>query len=333
MSRSSLEALRAALRELAEADAADLLSEARQRARARAAKLLEEELVEELLAAAARTEQPASPPASADQSPSGQAWWTYCVLAAQDAANLPTELEGVEPGSSVEVVHEGELAALVSPVPAEEYDDVRLREHLEDLAWVERTARCHEAVLEETLARITIVPLRLCTLYRDLDGVRRLLSEHAGPLQDSLAQVDGAAEWGVKVFAKRAGADQPGAGAESQGLDAESGASYLRQRQRARERDQEAAELRASCAEAVHERVAACARESISNPPQRPELHGREMAMLLNGAYLVAAQRTAELHETVQALAAEWEQRGFVIELTGPWPAYNFVSAATGVMR
>jgi hypothetical protein len=56
------------------------------------------------------------------------------------------------------------------------------------------------------------------------------------------------------------------------------------------------------------------------------------MAMLLNGAYLVAKDRAAELREAVSALKAEWETQGFVIELTGPWPAYNFVSGAAGVM-
>jgi hypothetical protein len=56
------------------------------------------------------------------------------------------------------------------------------------------------------------------------------------------------------------------------------------------------------------------------------------MAMLLNGAYLVARERTSELHDAINELQAEWEPGGFVIELTGPWPAYNFVSGATGVM-
>lgn len=54
--------------------------------------------------------------------------------------------------------------------------------------------------------------------------------------------------------------------------------------------------------------------------------------MLLNGVYLVASERAPELHETVRALQSEWETHGFVIELTGPWPAYNFASEAGEVM-
>jgi hypothetical protein len=219
-------------------------------------------------------------------------------------------------------------------VPAAEYDDVRLREHLEDLEWVERTARRHEAVLEEALGHITIVPLRLCTIYHDQGGVRGLLREHADTLLRSLARVEGCAEWGVKVFAdgSATGTYAQTAVEEAEALTERPGATYLIQRRRERQRAEQASELRGRCVESVHQTISACARESISNPPQRPELHGREMAMLLNGAYLVALERTSELHDAINALQAEWEPRGFVLELTGPWPAYNFVSGATGVM-
>jgi hypothetical protein len=256
------------------------------------------------------------------------------VLAAEDCGDLPPDLAGVEPGSVVEVLREGDLAALVSTVPADEYDDVRLREHLEDLDWLERTARRHEAVLEAALANVTIVPLRLCTLYHDMEGVRRLLREHSGSLRRSLTTVRGCAEWGVKVFA---GESAPSAGDEPGPEDEEpagqrSGATYLANRQRERDRAERASELRADCVEQVHRRVSACARESTTNPPQRPELHGREMAMLLNGVYLVERERAEDLQRTVQELESEWAPQGFVIELTGPWPAYNFVTGAAGVM-
>jgi hypothetical protein len=54
--------------------------------------------------------------------------------------------------------------------------------------------------------------------------------------------------------------------------------------------------------------------------------------MLLNGAYLIERDRTAELREAVEALHEEWAPLGFTIELTGPWPPYNFVSGAAGVL-
>lgn len=327
--------LRSALRALAEADAAELTARARERARLRAAKLIEDALVEEIVEAAGRinrADAPAPRPESNVERSTAKAWWTYCVLSAAESEKVPSALEGVEPGSVVEVLNEGDLAALISPVPAVDYDDIHLREHLEDLAWVERTARRHEAVLEQALMRVSIVPLRLCTLYRGRDGVRRLLREHGDGLRQSLDKVTGCAEWGVKVFAGDAASEQVEGTEPEESLADRPGATYLLHRQRERERSEKAAEVRARCVEEVHERVSACSREAITNPPQRPELHGRGVAMLLNGAYLVADEQTDDLDQTARALKSEWEPRGFVIELTGPWPAYNFVSGAAGVV-
>lgn len=352
---SDLELLRTALAKLAEADAEELLADARERARVRAAQLIEDALVDELLQAAAlvrsaspraahettraeahrttRAELRSTTRAQTNRSASESLWWAYCVVPARAIASLPDELEGIEPGTTVQVVHEGELAALVSPVPAEEYDDVRLREHLEDLSWLELTARMHEAVLEAVLDRVSLVPLRLCTLYRDLEGIRRLLGEQAEALAGSLSRVDGCAEWGVKVFAGVTATEAAGAQDESEDpAIGGPGSTYLVHRRRERERAERVSALRAQCAEDVHQRVCACARAAGTNPPQSRELHGRDMTMVLNGVYLVESERTGELSELIGALKDEWEPAGFVLELTGPWPAYNFVSDAIGVV-
>jgi hypothetical protein len=329
--------LRALLRDLARADAEDLVQEARDGARARAKTMLEDALVDELLAAAGalgEPRRPATPPGTGarEPSPTGDAWWAYCVLSAQHAP-AAAGLEGIEPGTRVEAVVDGELAALVSPVPLAEYGDERLREHLEDIEWLERTARGHETVLERVLHRASIVPLRLCTLYHDRDGVRQMLREHAGALTGSLDEVEGATEWGVKVFR-----EQEDAATESSAEEAgeserpTSGAGYLASRQRERRVAQQRDEMREECAEDVHAAVVEIAREARVNPVQRPEAHGREAEMILNGAYLVDQDRVGEFSRSVSLLQARWGPRGFAVELTGPWPPYNFVSESAGII-
>ena len=54
--------------------------------------------------------------------------------------------------------------------------------------------------------------------------------------------------------------------------------------------------------------------------------------MLLNGAYLVAREREHEFEEASASLREQWEESGFELELTGPWPPYNFVSGSALVM-
>ena len=333
--------LHEALRELAEADAPEVLERARQRARERAERLIEEALLEDLLAAAASLESPvvagspsvgqAEIESAADAAPGlGEAWWAYCITWSKDAIEAAAGQDGVEPGTEVQAVCNGELAALVSRVPLRDYDDERLRAHLEDLSWLERVARRHEQVLDTALRDATVVPLRLCTLYRSLDGVHQLLQENRAGLREALIQVAGCVEWGLKVFA------DPSAIARQDVVEAEGGerrgAAYLLRRQNERALAERASEVRARCAQVVHQRFSALARASTTNPPQRPEVHGRELTMLLNGAYLIERERAAEVQAAVANLQEEWSALGFVIELTGPWPAYNFVFGTAGML-
>ncbi|MEY2443143.1 MAG: hypothetical protein QOJ46_2569 [bacterium] len=303
-------------------DVGELLAEAREAARDDVREILRERWRDAYLRAV--TDPPSAP---AD---TGSAWWVYCAVGAGDAALVPAGLEGVAAATAVEVVRSGDLAAVVSAVPLAEFGDEPLRRHLEDLAWVERVARAHEAVLEAVMASVTIVPLRLCTLCLTRERVEALLAEQAAELEPALEALRGRAEWGIKVFAtsRAAAAERE----DEAGTARSEAGAYLERKRRdraARERAQQEAH---DCVQGVHERLA---QESVAvavNPPQQPEAHGRDAEMLLNAAYLVDDERRDALHSAVDELAAEHAAAGFAVELTGPWPPYNFVSPATSTM-
>lgn len=246
------------------------------------------------------------------------AWYVYGVVPAGAAA----QDEGVA-GRPVEVVGEGEVAALASLVPLEEFAEEPLRTNLNDRDWLERTAREHEAVLERALAAAPVVPFRLCTIYESRERVRELLAERGPSLAEILRELEGRVELGVKAYfdgARFAAAAAPPSDAGA----AESGRAYLLRRQRELALAEEAGRFKADCALASHVRLAAAAEDARSNPPQPQELSGRAEEMLLNGAYLVRSEDHG-LAEAVAELEREYGDRGVSYELTGPWPAYNFV--------
>ena len=367
------DALRAALAQLAQAEIPEVLSEARALARARAKAVIEDAMVEELLRAAAasgssdyrapsepaespsprnerrptrpkrRAPEPEAPPARTDREapepPRGDAWWAYCIVAEPNAA--PLGAPGVEREREVELVQEGELVALVSAVPLSEYSDDRLREHLNDIEWVERVARAHERVLDQTLERATILPLRLCTLYRDQEGVRRMLREQQRLLLDELSELEGRREWGAKVFVDQdrlaatlvgmAEAQTPQGEAAEADRGRSAGAAYMAALGRARQVSERLQEFGDSVVEEIHAQLEAVADKARANPLQRPELHGRNEHMLLNGAYLVSREHEQELAQVADSLRERWSASGFQLELTGPWPPYNFVSPSAMV--
>jgi hypothetical protein len=251
--------------------------------------------------------------------------WAYCV--ADAAESPPVELPGV--GDGVEWIEHAGLTAAVSRVSAQEFGEDVLPDSLNDLAWLERVARAHEAVLERVGEETTIVPLRLCTIFADADGVRRMVEDHKPMLLRALARLRGRQEWAVKLLVDRdklEAACTVDAETESAG----SGTAYLLGRRAERERREAADRLARELAEDVHARIQDFAIDAVVNPPQRRELSGHVGEMLLNGAYLVERTAAGELSELAAQLEQRHEAVGARIEVTGPLPPFNFASLAEG---
>ncbi len=103
------------------------------------------------------------------------------------------------------------------------------------------------------------------------------------------------------------------------------GGAYMLRRRQERQLREAADRLAGGLAEDVHARLQDWATDAVVNSPQNPELSGHEGDMLLNAAYLVEAAKVERLHELVEELRERHRELGARIELTGPWPPYNFV--------
>jgi hypothetical protein len=257
--------------------------------------------------------------------PSGDGLWAYCITRAND----PPHIGGVH-DSPVERVEADGLAVFVSRVPLSEFGEDALRRNLNDLDWLERVARDHETVLEKALAGGTIVPLRICTIFTDEDGAAGMLTERRTALDTALDVLEGREEWGVKLTVERAALEAAARDQAPDDLDQQlegqsAGGAYMLRRRQERQLREAADRLAGGLAEDVHARLQDWATDAVVNPPQNPELSGHEGDMLLNAAYLVEAAKVERLHELVDELRERHSGLGARIELTGPWPPYNFV--------
>src|SRR5688572_20311320 len=178
------------------------------------------------------------------------------------------------------------------------------------MPWLERTARDHEAATAAAFAAADVVPLRLCTLFADEAGARRMLAERREALAAALDALAGREEWSVKLLVDRDrladGVREPedAGGTEA----AEDGA--------------------ASVAADVHGRRQGRAVDARVRPAQNRELSGLEGEMVLNGAYLIAREQADGLRDLVAELEQRHRALGARIVLGGPFPPYSFVPEA-----
>ena len=369
----AFEALREALDAFAAERAPELVAEARAEAVAKVRSMLADAIAQSLLdhsaAELAPGRSPATPPTArrprsarsrpksspkratprsatsapaprrrdAAEQPAERGYYVYGVASAREAT-VPDGLEGVAPGEPVRLIEDARLAAIASSVPLAEFGEAELHENLNDVAWLEATARTHERVLDEALARMTVVPMRLCTIYRSEEQVRKMLAGERDVLVDALQRLAGKTEWGVKLFAEEGALERAGAAGEGddgtlEDGGASGGAAYLERKRRQARAREDADRLAGEWAEEAHTRLARIASEALQNPLQRAEVSGHTGEMLLNGVYLVDDEDAEEFRRAVDGLAEDFRARAAAVELTGPWPPYNFVKGSIEAAR
>jgi len=260
--------------------------------------------------------------------------YVYCVVRA-GAHPWLDGLDGVDPTFPVELATHDNLSALVSKVRLEEFSAEALKRNLEDLGWVERTARAHDAVLARALAADALVPFRLCTIFTDEAHVRDMLERERDSLLEELERLRGHAEWSVKLLAdprrvEAAARERSPAFAatttNSEGQGA--GRAFFERKKQDQTLRDEARAMAEAAAEEAHARLRGEAAAATLLPPQHPELSRRSGQMLLNGAYLVHRSKAAEFARVVSELGERHREIGLDLELSGPWAPYNFVAAS-----
>ncbi|MFD3533761.1 GvpL/GvpF family gas vesicle protein [Streptomyces sp. NPDC058664] len=213
------------------------------------------------------------------------------------------------------------LAFVVSPVPHSDFDEAGLKEHFEDLRWLEDVARAHHEVVQAVAVHTAVLPLRMATVYQDDARARQALVRRHDAFARRLAELDGHTEYGVKIHLPAPtspGADAPPAGAAAPTTP---GKAYLRRRKaqhHAREQVYQEAQRAARTVEAIGVHYAS---ERVRHAPQSGELAG-PLENVLNDAYLVPDRYAREFRTAIEQAAREFP--GVPIEVTGPWAPYSF---------
>jgi len=260
------------------------------------------------------------------------AFYVYCIAERATAAELPAESlpPAIEDDSKLEWVVSGELAALSSQVPLASYSEESLAEHLSDASWTAARAMRHETIAEYVAKRAGIVPLRFGTIFLERDGIERMLSDKGRELREILERLRGREEWGVNVFCDQnilmssITSVSPVLRELVEGAaQASPGQSYLMQKK--------IDALKVDEARLALNRIIEDIQKSLSDRSDDAKRlrvlkveateHGELKAKF---AFLIQQSDFDRFRDAAEKLAQEHQRAGVRLELTGPWPAYNF---------
>lgn len=263
---------------------------------------------------------------------STEAIYLYCF--ARPGAARDIAAEGVD-GRPVIRLNHGSVAALYSVVVAEDFSAAAPGNRMDDTKWVIASACQHERVIEEAMEAGPVVPVRFGTLFSSMDALRLLMVQQGTPIAGTLNALGDKQEWSVKGFVDPVTARawlivaDPALAEAWRRLPESPGARYFQEKRVHAQAHEAFARWRAIVAEEVREHLGPCAVAATLLDLQDRRVSGREADMVLNVALLVERDRVAEMRTLVKAAATAYTGAGLTLDVSGPWPPYNFCAPPT----
>ena len=239
---------------------------------------------------------------------------------------------GIDNMHPLECIRYNQLFALVSKVAWEEFNQEKLSLKMKDANWLENSVRQHTAIVNAIDSSSGIIPMRFLTLCKGLEDIKNFLQLHESQLEKGLRSVQGAKEWGIKVFCNSKKLEQRLMILETQPHLAEpkipessQGRAFLVYKKKKRKVKENLAKVCEEFRNECHSRLAVLARQAQLIPLQAKEYAGRPESMIFNSAYLVNDEDWEHFKEMVDWLSLHYKDHGFDIVHSGPWPPYHFI--------
>ncbi len=260
--------------------------------------------------------------------------YTYCLTGI--SGTFPCAVIGIDGIHEAYFIEQNGLFAVVSAISLKAFSEDTLEKNMMDVAWLAPLAKRHEEVIEFVMTHnladhsgITpVVPLRFCTIYKCPEALFEAVMPHKEKILDFLEYTSNKAEWAVKIFCDQKtfmdGHDKIISGTTHEPASLLPGENYLLAKKMRRIREETfTVDIQRilsdiHCTVSPHvdcHRFLRCADKGI---------HGRPLDMVMNTAFLVEQQTLPVFQDVVDTLAEKYKAHGFVFELTGPWPPYNF---------
>jgi hypothetical protein len=216
-----------------------------------------------------------------------------------------------------------DLWLVVADAPLSRYGEEPIRRGLHDMKWLSRCAVGHEAVIEYCLRARAVVPMKLFTIFENDFRATKEIERRRAEIDASMKRVAGRREWGLRIRTVPAAARASRSRGVKPADGAATGTSYLTAKKHVRDETREIAARAQTRVNRAYSTLAALSADARRHPPA---IAGAQSTrLLLDAAFLVAIAATARFRAATRRAARSLNRDGYGVEVTGPWPPYNFI--------
>ncbi len=226
------------------------------------------------------------------------------------------------------------VAALSSVGVVAVIGEVRLSEfseaNLQDLSWLGERALRHEAVVAQIMAGSPVLPVKFGTLYHSRASLNLFIEQHLSAIDQALERLRDKTEWSVKGYLvgelarKIVAAEDLEVQERLVAMSPSPGMRYLQQKQLDHQIDAALEDALGRVNDDLGKALARRAEGSAAMRLHASAVTGRAERLVFNSSYLLGPETLDAFRSTLTEQQATYRMLGVSLELSGPWPPYNF---------
>jgi len=252
--------------------------------------------------------------------------YLYCVTNEE-----PTLKKAEDLADDLYFVHHRGLYAVVRGVKENEFGEEGLKKSMADLEWVKTNATLHERIIEQVMRNACVIPFKFGTLFDTDDSLKAMLEEYGDEFKVILDRLENKEEQGVKIYCDVEKLKAFSINDEPEILEIENrintsspAKAFFLKKKKAELLAQVTNRKINEYSQETFELLKELSFEARINRLLPKEVTEREDDMILNSAFLVGKDEVGDFINMVDTLKMHYENKGFFVDCTGPWPPYNF---------
>jgi len=264
--------------------------------------------------------------------------YLYCL---RERAEIAPEIsiKGIDEKGGVFTLPYQDLEAVVSEVSLEEFGSEEIQKKAqEDLNWIKDKAVIHAKIIEKAMSQndkiSSVIPMRFGTIFKEKARLEETLDKDCSKIKEVFDRIRCKQEWCLKVYLKDRtkfvevikNKNEAIKEKEKEIAALDEGMAFFMEEELKTVISKEIDKELNNMAEAIFESLKKEAVDSNKGKILEGELTGRREPMVLNAAYLIPEAIIEEFKKEAERLDQEIQAKGFCLEYSGPWPAYDFSS-------
>ena len=264
--------------------------------------------------------------------------YLYCLREkTKTAPEISTK--GIDGKGEVFALLYQELEAVVSKVSLEEFGSSEIQKKAQDdLTWIKEKAVIHAKITEEAMRQddkiLSLIPMRFGTIFKEKARLEESLDKDYSKIKEVLDRIRGKQEWSIKVYLKDRKKFEQVIKEKNEAIKEkekeiavlDEGMAFFMEEELKEVISKELDKEVNNTVEALFESLKKEAVDSKKGKILERELTGRRAPMVFNAAYLIPEEKIEDFKKETEKLNQDIQVKGFHLEYSGPWPAYNFSS-------